>query len=254
MNTGELFNTKNSRGIWITFFARVLLSLITFVFLTLLIGCNTNNETEFVPTLTNTPFSTLTPTVAPTQTLKPTNTPTPTSIPQVFQPIFPEEFTGAGVAANHPGEGLHFDVGIPMGFVAEQDAIISPASGNIIEHYFPGNGDEGECITILPEPPLQGIDELVRSLGYDPTDVSFVYFHLSHIIPYKTSGWIDVGEEVGVVHDRMTRLGQWSNIVAFVVRIGLKNREIQVSPCEIPNNFDWCDICYPGAAERNPCP
>lgn len=243
----------------------ILSALVT---LSLVAGCGRSSPTSTLPTYMKQPNDTTTAPLKPTNTpVPPTETPTltdiptatPTPVPQIFQPIFPEGFTGAGVASHHYCTQddigcLHFDVGIPMDFLAEKDAIISPASGMIINHYFPGDSNEGECITIKPEPPLQGIDELVLSYGRDPVDVKFVYYQLAHIFTFKTSGRIDVGEDVGVVHDRKSHLGQWSNIVAFVVRIGFEYDEIQVSPCELPNDYYWCDVCYPGAAERNPCP
>ena len=218
-------------------------------------------DTLVPPTDTPTPTQTATPTETSTATATVTHTPdpTPTPVPQVFGPLFPPGYEGAGVASNHLcSEGdlgcRHFDVGIPFNFVPEQDAIISPASGRIVQYYAPGQGDEGYCITIEPDPPLQGIEEIVRSWGYKPSDIGYVYFHLCHILPYKTTGWIDAGEEVGTVHNRMSRLGQWANFVAFVVRIGPGRGERQISPCELPNQFSFCGTCYPGAAERNPCP
>ncbi len=238
---------------------------LSFMFTISLVGCgqcttNLSSPVISTSTLTPIPIATTTPTFVSTKTLVPTVKTTSTLAFQILQNIFPPGFGQAGVAANQDDPnfaglgGLHFDVGIPLDFAPEKDYILFPASGRIIEYYLPGDGKSGECITIAPEPPLQGIDELVLSKGYDPDDVKYVYFHLAHIVALKTSGWIDAGEEAGVVFNRMARQGQWSNIVAFVVRIGFENEEIQVSPCELPNNFNWCNICYPGALERNPCP
>jgi hypothetical protein len=224
--------------------------------------------------VTATPEATASPivianTTTPTETpvLTPTKMFTPTPAPQIFSRIFPEEFFGAGVASHHYCTAddigcLHFDVGLPSNFTPELDPILAPASGYIVEHYIPGGqagGQQwGEVLTIEPDIPLEGIEQLIMEFGFSPSRVWYVYYHVGHIIPWKSKGdYVEVGEALGTPKNmiqHVTEWKQWANFVAFVVRIGVSDGEIQVSPCKLPNNYYWCNICYPGAVERNPCP
>ena len=183
--------------------------------------------------------------------------PTPTPVTQVLGRIFPKPFKSLGVWGNvydkDPNRGLHFDVGLPPNFVAEQDVVIAPASGRIIEHYTTPSR-HGEVITIEPDPPLRGVEELVRSYGIEPWQIKYVWYHLGHIIPSRTSGWVKKGEVVGTVWDAS---GVWDEgKVAYVVRIGYSDEEgtpeIQVSPCELPNRGTFCGKCYPGTPYNCP--
>jgi hypothetical protein len=236
------------------------LTILAVLILITLEGCG---QFQATPTPSILPTVALTSVPISTNTLIATSTITPTPAPQVFQSIFPDEFTGAGVASHQYCTQdvigcLHFDVGLPIDFRPEIDPILVPASGIIVEHYVvPSGSEEGECLTIKPDIPLLGIDELVKSYGYDPDQIQVVYYHLCHIIPWKTEGHVEVGEKVGTPKNMMlsvTTRKQWANYVSFIVRIGLSNREIQASPCELPNTYYWCEVCYPGAAERNHCP
>lgn len=80
-------------------------------------------------------------------------------------------------------------------------------------------------------------------------------YHLCHIIPVKTSGYIQKGDIAGVVADVMKGTGNWVNMVAYILRIGFQEGERQFSPCEVPNEGEFCGKCYPAPPEhKNPCP
>lgn len=199
------------------------------------------------PIPTNTPKPTGTPRPTPTGTPQPTKTPTPfpTPAPQVLARVFPKGFDSPGVWAHEPSKEdagyIHFDVGLPYAFKPGADLVVSPASGTILYVQSAGSG-EGQVITIRPYPPIQGIPEVVRQYGYDSRGIMDVTFLIGHITPLKTKGEIKAGESLGTAYD-----GWWNpNKIAFVVTVDLKKgRILQLSPCELPNTFEFCK-CYPG--------
>jgi hypothetical protein len=204
-----------------------------------------------IPIPSCTPTNTQTPTFTPTATF----TPTQTEIPyQILGRIFPEGYESLGVWANintgaEDSSDTHFDVGLPNNHVVGKDQIISPASGTIVEVYSIEEpwGYGGEVLTIEPDPPLAGIDELMVRHDIDPSLVDKVWFHLGHIIPLKTSGWVDAGEPIGTVVDNPGIDG-----VAYVIRVIFISGERQYSPCDLPNKSSFCGICYPGTPYNCP--
>jgi hypothetical protein len=204
--------------------------------------------------------ATITPTVTNKSAITTTYTPTaiatvelsPTAIHyQILGRIFPEENDSPGVWANQNTGAIdsrttHFDVTLPIGYIPGNDVVISPASGRIVEVYSVGEG-EGQVITIEPFPPLEGIDDLALLKGLNLSDIQTVYFHIGHITPYKTEGFVEKGEIIGSPVDFPGR-----DKVAYVIRVIMKHGERQYSPCDLPNTAEFCGKCAPGT--KNPCP
>ena len=209
-----------------------------------------------IPTPTNTPQPTNTP--EPTKTSEPTAPPSiepsPTILPyQMLGRIFPEGYDSVGVWANQntgaeDSRNTHFDVALPKNYLAGKDVVISPASGKILEVYSVGdNGEGGQVITIEPNPPLEGIKQLAIDKGLDPLKIQKVYFHIGHIVAYKTEGFVEKGEIIGSPFDI-----PGTDKIAYVIRIIMGSNERQYSPCDLPNITEFCGKCAPGT--KNPCP
>ena len=90
----------------------------------------------------------------------------------------PEGRDGCGVWANtgtwveNRTEDTHVDIGLPGGYVPGQDPIIAPAGGYVVNHCVV---DVDEVITILPDPPLAGLHDLLTARGLNPAMVSKVW-------------------------------------------------------------------------------
>lgn len=204
------------------------------------------------PTDTATSKPTTTPTPEPPKTPTPPS-PTPTEqVRQTLGRIFPEGDDGCVWSSLNIGapdsRTTHFDVCPPPGFVSGQDPVVAPASGRIVEVYWVGEGGEGgQVITIEPDPPLRGVEEMVSSAGLDPSQIWMVYYHLGHITAWKTEGWVEAGEPVGTPFDV-----PGPDKIAYVIRVGMIAGERQYSPCDLPNIASFCGKCCPDTPE--PCP
>lgn len=74
----------------------------------------------------------------------------------------------ANINSGKTGTNTHFDVALPPNYQVGTNAstfVIFPASGEIVEHYLVDRGKAGECITVKPSPPIQGIDDLIFGMG-----------------------------------------------------------------------------------------
>jgi hypothetical protein len=199
-----------------------------------------------------TPKSTNTVTTEPTVILilEPTQTPI---LFQVLGRIFPDGSDSVGVWANQNSGALdsrntHFDVALPLEFSSLQNFVLAPASGRIVEVYSVGdNGEGGQVVTIQPDPPLEGIDELALKNGIEPSSIVKVYFHIGHITALKTTGRVEKGEPIGTPFDI-----PGIDKIAYVIRVIMDTSERQFSPCDLPNTAEFCGVCAPGTP--NPCP
>jgi hypothetical protein len=214
------------------------------------------------PPATNTQASTLTATVIPTKTSTKTITATSTSTPtpQVLGRIFPEGFTSPGVWSNrNTGRGIlemnfdiHFDICLPYNFAAGEDEVLSPISGEIVNIYAPGgDASEGYGITIVPDNPIQGIEDLAKSIGYEMKNVESVKIGMGHINPLVELGQIQKGQVLGTP-THLAPTGITTNVVALVVIVQLDGKEYHFSPCEIPNETSFCGKCCPGTPYNCP--
>lgn len=186
----------------------------------------------------------------------PSPSPTPTSVPQTLGRIFPEGYDSLGVWSNTPSDRtdcgcLHFDIGLPAGFVSGQDPVLSPARGRIVKVYSVDSdrGSEGQVITIEPDPPLAGVEQIVSSAGFDSSSVERIEFHLAHVTPWRTEGWVEAGEAVGSPFDA------WFNpdVIGYVIIVRFRNAwQEQFSPCTLPNTASFCGKCYPGTPYNCP--
>jgi hypothetical protein len=227
---------------------------------TIIAVTKTQNLTK-TSTITTSPTSTLTSTELTSLPL--TITSSPTLIPlQIPGPLFPPGYSKTandpGVAANHYDDagGYHFDVGIPLNLIPGEGDVLAPVSGTIFRYVKIDDGT-GDYIVIRPDPPLAGLDELVAELGHNPSEIFDVNIELAHIYPYITSGKIEAGQPIATPANRMDDFkgwDEWANIVAFNIIIFFPDKTIKICACDIPNNGNYCGHCYPGAAERNPCP
>jgi hypothetical protein len=203
---------------------------------------------------TPTPQPAATPTrvaTVPSDSALPTPTPLPTAtpVPQTLGRIFPEGYDSPGVWSNtNTGRDIvamnfdiHFDVGLPSNLILGQDTVLFPASGRVVKVYTPGP-DMGQCVVIEPQPPLAGIDHMLSSAGLDSLAVDQVLYHLAHITPWRTEGWVQAGDPAGTVVD-----GWYDpDIVALIIIVRLRGgRQYQFSPCELPNDASFCGKCYP---------
>jgi hypothetical protein len=211
------------------------------------------------------PTDTATSTAAPSATLEPSPAPAPptptppptaTPVPQILERIFPEGRDSLGIWANTPSDRtdcgcLHFDIGLPNGFVSGQDPVLSPASGRIVKVYSVGSerGSEGQVITIEPDPPLAGMERMLSSAAIDPSSVDRIEFILAHVTPWRTEGWVEAGESVGTPFDG------WfdPDKIGYVIIVRFRNGwQEQFSPCTLPNTSSFCGRCYPGTPYNCP--
>jgi len=214
-------------------------------------------EPSFTPTRPTIPTITASniPSPTTTPTLTPTITPpiTPTLEPQTLGRIFPEGFTSPGVWSNrNTGKGIvemnfdiHFDICLPYDFAAEQDDILSPISGEIVNIYAPGgDASGGYGIDILPDTPILGIEDLVKSIGYEMKNVEYVKVGMAHINPLVELGQINKGQLLGKA-THLAPIGIRPNKVALVIIVNIKGDDYHFSPCNLPNSSTFCGKCCP---------
>jgi hypothetical protein len=180
--------------------------------------------------------------------------------PQTLGRIFPEGFTSPGVWSNrNTGNSIvemnfdiHFDICLPYNFAAEQDEILSPISGEIVNINTPaGKTNQGYGILIVPDIPIKGIEELVRSTGSAMTDVESVQIGMGHINPSVELGHIDKGQLLGTA-THLAPAGITTNVVALIVIVRMNGKEYHFSPCEIANETSFCGKCCPGTPYNCP--
>lgn len=155
---------------------------------------------------------------------------------------------------------MHFDISLPQGFAAN-DNVLSPVDGYVDRIYDPG---EGKSIVIVPEPPFAGVPELLNNrdridilskgvftFDYAINDVKYVSLHLAHVLPLvKTGERVSRGQPVATVNFDVPFMPKK---VAFVIYIHMKDGNYyQFSPCDVPNEDEFCGKCTPGSPY--PCP
>jgi hypothetical protein len=268
---------------------KILIPVLVSIIITLLEGCE---QIQASPSPTSPPTSTLTPIPTTTSSLTPSLkpslmpnlTPSLTPTPQTLGRIFPEGFHGQAVWSNAggnlsrnykdtgwfcPPDGsttycsdhvIHFDVSLPTSF-SSLDYILSPVNGKVDEIYSVGEGQFS--IVINPSPPFAGIETLLNNqtridvlakgvfyFKYAINDVTSLTLHIAHVIPLvQVNEELTKGKPIATVFFGSV----YGNKVAYVIYIHMRDGTYwQFSPCDVPNEDEFCGKCTPGSPY--PCP
>jgi len=235
------------------------------ILLILFYACAPASESKPTPTPkpTYTPLPTATPLPSPTSTLE----------PQKLGRVFSNGFSSQSVWSNADGdtdreigwhcpkgEGencrdlvIHFDVSLPNNF-SKGDFILSPVDGSILKIYSTG---EGMSIQIMPNSPIEGISDLVLNkqridtlskniytFDYEPSDIHASFIHLAHVIPLVSiNESVSKGQEIAKIEYDVW----FTPKLAYVLYLQMKdNRVFQFSPCDVPNEDEFCGKCTTG--------